>query len=95
MCRSIRCSTSLRARATCRRSIWSNDRGGLAVGVLHAEHPEDWKAAQHMHARARVENLAPPDFTEGAPMRRILTLAVEILGKRVALRRLALEAGSS
>lgn len=65
--------------------------GGLAVGVLHAEQPGDWKAARHMHARARVENLAPAEFEEGAPMRRILTLAVEILGKRIALRRLALD----
>jgi hypothetical protein len=45
-----------------------------------------------MHAQARVENLAPADFGEGAPMRQILTLAVEILGKRVALRQLALDA---
>lgn len=62
--------------------------GGLAVGVLHRDADGNWKAARHIHARARVENLAPADFGDGAPMRQILTHAVEILGKRVALRRL-------
>jgi hypothetical protein len=35
-----------------------------------------------------VENLAPPDFGEGAEMHRSLMLAVEIAAKKVALRRL-------
>lgn len=61
--------------------------GGLAIGVLHRDADGDWKAARHIHAMARVENLAHADFRDGAPMRQILTHAVEILAKRVALRR--------
>jgi hypothetical protein len=64
--------------------------GGLGVGVLQADRTGDWKVARRMHARARVESLAPAEFGDGAPMRQILTLALAILGKRVALRRLAL-----
>ena len=65
--------------------------GGLAVGVLHAERAADWKAAKRMHDQARVENLAPAEYGGEAPMRKILTLSVEILGRRVAPRRLAVE----
>lgn len=61
--------------------------GGLAVGVLHRDDDGDWRTARHIHAAARVENLARADFRDGAPMRQILTHAVEILAKRVALRR--------
>lgn len=62
--------------------------GGVALGIVHGRKPEDWSVAESMHARARVDNLGPPDFDEGSPLHRMLTLAVEILAKRVALRRI-------
>lgn len=65
-----------------------HDNGGIALAVDHSPADEARSAQEHMFDKARVENLAPPDFSEGAGMRRSLRLAVECLGKRVALRAL-------
>lgn len=65
-----------------------HDAGGIAIAVNASEHGEPWQAEEHMFDAARVENLAPPDFREGEEMHRTLTLAVEIVAKKVALRRL-------
>lgn len=65
-----------------------HDNGGIAIAVNASQNGEPWQAGAHMFDAARVENLAPPDFREGAEMHRSLMLAVEIVGKKVALRRL-------
>lgn len=54
-------------------------------GVVEAQ----WRAAEHMFEQARVDNLAVADFRPGTELYRSLVLAVECVGKRVALRRLA------
>lgn len=41
-----------------------------------------------MFSGARVENLAPPDFSKDAEMYQSLSIAVEAIAKKVALRRL-------
>ena len=61
----------------------------IAIAVNASEHGEPWQAREHMFDAARVENLAPPDFRNGEEMHRTLTLAVEIVAKRVALRRMS------
>lgn len=66
-----------------------HDEGGIAIAVNASEHGEPWQAREHMFDAARVENLAPPDFREGEEMHRTLTLAVEIVAKKVALRRMS------
>lgn len=66
-----------------------HDNGGIAIAVDHSRGSEEWEAGEHMFGGARVENLAPPDFREGSEMHRSLTLSVEIIGKRIALRALA------
>lgn len=66
-----------------------HDRGGIAIAVNASEHGEPWQARDHMFDGARVENLAPPDFREGTEMHRTLSLAVEIVAKKVAIRRMA------
>jgi phosphoserine phosphatase len=66
-----------------------HDDGGIAIAVNQARRGEEWQASEHMFDAARVENLAPPDFTPGKEMHRSLTLAVEIIAKKVALRSLA------
>lgn len=63
--------------------------GGIGIAVNASEHGEPWQAREHMFDAARVENLAPPDFREGAEMHRTLKLAVEIMAKKVALRRMS------
>lgn len=66
-----------------------HEHGGIAIAVDHSAEGEDWEATSHMFGSAHVENLAPPDFREGKELRRSLILAVEQIGKRVALRSLA------
>ena len=65
------------------------ENGGVPIAVDHSSGDKRWEAAEHMFSGAKVENLAPPDFSEGKEMRRTLKLAVEMLGKRVALRSMA------
>lgn len=62
--------------------------GGIAIAVDHSKESEEWEADEHMFDGARVENLAPPDFTEGSEMYQSLAIAVEVIAKKVALRRL-------
>ena len=65
------------------------ENGGVAIAVDHSAEGERWEASEHMFSGAHVENLAPPDFSRGKEMHRSLKLAVEMIGKRVALRSLA------
>ena len=62
--------------------------GGIALAVDHSKAGEEWGAEKHIFDEARVENLAPPDFRDGSELKQSLVLAVEIVAKRVALRRL-------
>ena len=66
-----------------------HENGGVAIAVDHSREGERWEASEHMSSGAHVENLAPPDFSPGKEMHRSLKLAVEMIGKRVALRSLA------
>lgn len=66
------------------------EQGGIALAVDHSADDEQWRAAEHIFRSARVENLAPPDFSEGSELRRSLELAVKIVANRVALRALAI-----
>ena len=65
-----------------------NQHGGIALAVHKSERAQDWSGYAEMRAERRVENLAPADFREGSELMRSLTLAVECIAKRVALRRL-------
>lgn len=65
------------------------ENGGIGLAVDHSEDEEQWEAAEHIYRSARVENLAPPGFSEGAELRRSLELATKIIANRVALRALA------
>lgn len=65
------------------------ENGGVTIAVDHSGKKEQWEASSHMSSGAHVENLAPPDFSPGKEMHRSLKLAVEMIGKRVALRSLA------
>ena len=66
-----------------------HENGGIAIGVQNPHDKKQWAAAEHMFEQARVDNLAVADFREGTELHRSLVLAVECVGKRVALRRLA------
>lgn len=65
-----------------------HENGGTALAVYKSERAQDWSGQEEMRSRRRVQNLAPADFREGAELMRSLTLAVESIAKRVALRKL-------
>jgi hypothetical protein len=65
-----------------------NESGGLAIGVYKSETPADWPAMKEMTAARRVQNLAPADYRADGELLRSLTLAVESVAKKLALRRL-------
>ena len=58
--------------------------GGLAIAVAKGSR---FDAEGQMVGGERVENLAPPDFSEGGEMLQSLKLAVRSAAARVALRR--------
>ncbi len=65
-----------------------NDHGGIAIGLYKGDTVEEWRGQAHMHAGRRVENLVPVDYSEESELMQSLTLAVESIAKRIALRRL-------
>ncbi|MGE0223022.1 MAG: hypothetical protein AB7S57_07155, partial [Acetobacteraceae bacterium] len=65
-----------------------HENGGIAIAVYKSEQAQDWSGQAEMYARRRVQNLAPVDFRTESELMRSLTLAVESIGKRVALRKL-------
>lgn len=70
--------------------------GGLAIAVGKerddgeggGDAEEGWEQRDRMYPDRRVQNLAPPDFREGAELMRSCELALESIVKKVALRRL-------
>ena len=64
-------------------------RGGVALGVVDDDERGEWERDADIAPGRRVSNLAPPSFAEGSEMLRSLTLAVEMICKRIALRELA------
>lgn len=63
-----------------------HDHGGVALGIFKGDSAEEWRAEQELDARQRVENLARADYAEDSELMRSLTLAVESVCKRIALR---------
>lgn len=61
--------------------------GGIAIGV-RGKSDEQWSALERMQPDRRVENLAEADYGEDSELLRSLRLAVECIGKRIALRKL-------
>jgi phosphoglycolate phosphatase-like HAD superfamily hydrolase len=60
--------------------------GGMAIGVVDKS-PEQWDALERVNPDRRVQNLAKADYTEGSELMRSLQLAVESIGRLIALRR--------
>jgi hypothetical protein len=59
---------------------------GLAIGVYKDGTAQDWQQRYHISPSQRVVNLAPADYSEDSELMRSLTLAVESLCKKIALR---------
>ncbi|MBJ6127101.1 HAD family hydrolase [Microvirga splendida] len=66
-----------------------HDRGGLALGVYKSDEAEEWRGMEDVDPKRRVQNLAPTDYREGSELMRSLTLAVESIARKIALRQLS------
>lgn len=64
-----------------------NDRSGLALGVVEADHIRNWEGYSGMRDGRRLENLAPVDYREGSELMNSLLLAVDSICKRMLIRR--------
>jgi phosphoglycolate phosphatase-like HAD superfamily hydrolase len=66
-----------------------NEQHGIAIGVYKQKLRSDWPGYKEVRDGTRVQNLARVDFREGSELMQSLTLAVEQICKRIALRKLA------
>ena len=62
------------------------EHDGLAIGVFQGESAADWEGYAQMHDGRRVQNLTLSDYREDSELMKSLTLAVESIAKRIALR---------
>ncbi|MFC1458577.1 hypothetical protein ACETIH_18095 [Microvirga arabica] len=66
-----------------------HDRGGIALGVYKSDQVEGWSGMEQVDPQRRVQNLARTDYREGSELMQSLTLAVESIARKIALRRLS------
>ena len=62
-------------------------QGGVAIGVYDPEDRERWGRAWGFIEDGRVSNLVPADYAKGSALSNSLTMAVESMANRIALRR--------
>ena len=67
-----------------------NQSGGISIGLYKREDPEKWSEQEKIDVNQRVANIAPPDYNENSELMQSLTLSVECICKRIALRRLSI-----
>lgn len=66
-----------------------NSRRGLALGIFKGESAAEWDGLEDMQHDRRVQNLAPPGYSEDSELMRSLILATEMICKQIALRQLS------
>ena len=65
-----------------------NQSGGVGIGLYKEKDAEQWSQQDKIDVNQRVDNIAPPDYSENSELMQSLTLAVESVCKQIALRRL-------
>ena len=66
-----------------------NQGGGIGIGLYKEEDAKKWLEQDKIDVNQRVDNIAPPDYSENSELMQSLTLAVEGVCKQIALRRLS------
>ena len=67
-----------------------NQNGGIGIGLYKEGNTEKWSEQEKINVNQRVANIAPPDYSENSELMQSLTLSVECICKRIALRRLSI-----
>ena len=62
--------------------------GGTGIGIFLSDDPSDWRGHDDAQPGRRVQNLAPADYRDDSELIQSLLLAVESVGKQIALRKL-------
>lgn len=65
-----------------------NQNGGIGIGLYKEKDAEKWSEQDKIDVNQRVDNIAPPDYSENSELMQSLILAVEGVCKQIALRRL-------
>ena len=68
-----------------------NQGGGIGIGLYKEKDAEKWSEQGKIDVNQRVDNIAPPDYSENSELMQSLTLAVEGVCKQIALRRLSVK----
>ena len=64
-----------------------NEEGGVGIGIFLSDDPDEWRGQGEVQVGRRVQNLAPADYDEDSELMQSLLLAVESIGKLIALRK--------
>ena len=67
-----------------------NQNGGIGIGLYKENNTEQWSEKEKIDVNQRVDNIAPPDYSNNSELMQSLTLAVEGICKQIALRRLGI-----
>ncbi len=63
--------------------------GGMSIGIYSEGHSAtDWEHIESISSTQKLSNLVPAGYEEGTELLRSLTLCVECIAKRIALRKL-------
>ena len=64
--------------------------GGVAIGIYPRDSdPSDWKYLEHVSSSQRLSNLVPASYEKDSELMRSLSLSVEYIAKKIALRQMS------
>ena len=68
-----------------------NQYGGIAIGIYSQSHTADeWEYLENIGASQKVSNLVPAGYGLDSELMRSLSLAIDCIGKQIALRKLSI-----
>ena len=68
-----------------------NQSSGIGIGLYKKNNTEEWSEREKINVNQRVDNIAPPDYSENSELMKSLTLAVQGICKQISLRKLGRE----
>ena len=67
-----------------------NQYGGIALGIYSQSHTaQEWEHLENVSSSQRLSNLVPANYQPDSEMTRSLLLAIDCIGKQIALRQLS------
>ena len=68
-----------------------NQYGGIAIGIYPQNcSADEWEHLENISSSQKLSSLVPANYQKDSPLMRSLLLAIDCIGKRIALRKLGL-----